>query len=104
MRPIEFLQSIDRQIAADQIQQNKTHDSKDVTGELTVRQMQEDAKVKDLTVNESDQKNKINPDEEKEKKEGRHSQPNKEKKDEIPENKELLTPDPEKGQNLDIIV
>ena len=103
MRPIEFIQSIDRQAAAEQVQRAQSHDPKDVTGDLTVRQLQEETKIKEVSVNEADPKNIINPDDSK-KNEETPDKSRKEKKEKTSENKDHLEQDPDKGQKLDIVV
>ena len=104
MRPVEIIHSIDRLNAAQGVQSNHSNDPFNATGALNIKHIKDEAIIENTTVPQTENQNKIDPDEEKKQKQGRRGK-KKAQEQKAGEGNESgnVQNDPQKGNNLDIV-
>ena len=99
MRPIEFIQSIDRSLVAEDLKNNPTHDPYSAAGDFTVKHLQEETLHKQTSVNETEAEEAIHPDDKKKDTPHRHTSLKKDSEEEPV----LESQEPDKGAFLDLL-
>ena len=100
MRPIEFIQSIDRALVAEDLKNNQTHDPYSAAGDFTVKHLQEETLHKQTSVNETEAEEAIHPDD---KKKDSQSHRRESLKKDSGEEPILESQEPDKGALLDLL-
>ena len=100
MRPMEFIQSIDRSNLVEELKHDQAHDPHAPLGDLAVKQLQEETIRKQTSVNHAEAEEEIHPDDKKKDNQERRSgtsEKNQENSDPV-ESRE-----PDKGSHLDLL-